>query len=412
MIEKKELVWNASLNRWVEQLVFTTDSLGGVVYREGQASAGSVYSNFADAVNAINDAGAPAILYVDGSVGQPTVPAGVYDLSLVTLSEFPGRTLDSLNLQNGAKFRPAPSIISDGLSLYSFSSLPIIDQHNLHLTLKDSSWLQTAGSGPFIHVGNGATAQIFLENSSYLAGSLAGSTAPIVSADGYSVFTGINVGNWSDVGEGALDGYGTMEVNLLSPSSSIEAQHTCHALTVVLAALASAEAYEPSDDGYWSAIPKTVSEALDLLAEKTNGSSGSKDYSMFFALMPGDNSATVATGAAVLFPQDGPSSGVIVRTSASTFKLPAIGTYEITWQVSVDEPGQLQLAIGGSGLADTVVGRGTGTNQMFGNTFITTMVSNSILSVINPPGNPAALTITPIAGGTHSVSATLSIKML
>jgi len=32
--------------------------------------------------------------------------------------------------------------------------------------------------------------------------------------------------------------------------------------------------------------------------------------------------------------------------------------------------------------------------------------------LINPVGNSTALTVTPIAGGTHSVSATLSIKAL
>jgi hypothetical protein len=141
-------------------------------------------------------------------------------------------------------------------------------------------------------------------------------------------------------------------------------------------------------------------------------SGGSGDYSLFYALMPGDNSATVAVGAAVEFPEDGPTTGIIVRTGATTFELPAVGDYEVNWQVSVDEPGQLQLAINGTGLAETVVGRASGTTQMVGSTFITTSVPNSILSVINPVGNSTALTITPIAGGASSVSATLTIKVL
>ena len=409
MIEKKELVWSSSLNRWVEQLVFTTDSLGGVVYREGAMASSSVYSTFADAVKAINDGGNPATLYVDGSFGQPVVPAGSYDLGLITLSEFPGRQNDSLNLQDGAKFSVAHAKIIEGLSLYSFSNSSVIDQHLLNLTLKDASWLQTSGAGPFIHVGPHAIANIYLENSSYLAGSRAGSTAPIVTSEADSEWTGINVESWCDVGEGALDGYGTMEVNLLSSSASIEAQPNAHSLTVILGALASEESYTPSEDGYWLSVPKTVSEALDILA-KPKGSSGSKDYAMFFALMPGDNSATVAAGAAVSFPQDGPASGSILRVSASGFGLQA-GTYEVNFQVSFDEAGQLMLAIDGVGLANTVVGRATGTNQLVGSTIIE-VISSSILSVINPPGNAAALTITPIAGGTHSVSATLSIKKL
>lgn len=141
---------------------------------------------------------------------------------------------------------------------------------------------------------------------------------------------------------------------------------------------------------------------------------GSADYALFFALMPGDNSATVAVGAAVQFPQDGPVSSptTITRATASTFTLADVGNYEVSWQVSVSEAGQLQLALNGTGLPDTVVGRATITNQISGSTVITTVEPNSVLSVINPVGNSAALTITPIAGGANAVSATLSIKAL
>jgi hypothetical protein len=141
---------------------------------------------------------------------------------------------------------------------------------------------------------------------------------------------------------------------------------------------------------------------------------GGGDFALFFALMPGDNSATVAIGAPVQFPQNGPASGAIVRLTVSTFSLPVIGTYEVAWQVSVDERGQLALHLNGLLLPATVVGRATGTSQIVGHTIITTSVINSILSVVNDT-SPAALTITPIAGGNGSinpVSATLMIRRL
>jgi hypothetical protein len=147
----------------------------------------------------------------------------------------------------------------------------------------------------------------------------------------------------------------------------------------------------------------------DGLLEFKPGASGVM-YSHFFALMPGDNSATVAPNTPVLFPQNGPSTGAANSLGAGVFNLPTVGTYEISWQVSVTEAGQLQLAIGGVGLPNTVVGRAMTTNQIVGSCIITTSVANSHLSVINPAGNSTALTITPIAGGTHSVSATLTIK--
>jgi len=146
------------------------------------------------------------------------------------------------------------------------------------------------------------------------------------------------------------------------------------------------------------------------------GSAGTDPkFGHFFALMPGDNAATVAVGAPVEFPQNGSASGV-VRSSASSIILPDVGIYEVFYQVSVDEAGQLVVGLdSGSGvveLANTVAGRATGTSQIINDVLVPTSVPNSLLTVRNPTGNAAALTITPIAGGTHPVSATLLVQKI
>ena len=129
--------------------------------------------------------------------------------------------------------------------------------------------------------------------------------------------------------------------------------------------------------------------------------------------MPDDNAATVAAGTDVDFPQDGPTSGAgIVRTTADSFTLSAIGIYQVLFQVSVTEAGQLILTLNGVDLAETVVGRATGTSQIVGMALVQTSVINSILTVRNPAGNSTALTITPLAGGTRPVSAHLVITRL
>lgn len=134
---------------------------------------------------------------------------------------------------------------------------------------------------------------------------------------------------------------------------------------------------------------------------------GILNYADFYALMPPDNSVTVAPGTDVSFPQDGTNNGVdISRTSASSFSLGLIGTYEILFQVSVNEAGQLLLTLNGADLEYTVVGRATGTSQIIGMAIVTTTSVNSILTVRNPDDNATALTITPSAGGTQPVSAT------
>lgn len=144
------------------------------------------------------------------------------------------------------------------------------------------------------------------------------------------------------------------------------------------------------------------------------GSSGGiLAFADFFALMPGDNAATVGVGTDVEFPQDGPTSGVaITRLGPSSFNLAAIGTYQVLFQVSVTEAGQLVLTLNGAEQAYTVVGRATGTSQIVGMALVQTSVINSILTVRNPSANSTALTITPLAGGADPVSAHLIITRI
>jgi hypothetical protein len=143
------------------------------------------------------------------------------------------------------------------------------------------------------------------------------------------------------------------------------------------------------------------------------GANGNIAFADFYALMPPDNAAAVAPGTNVEFPQMGPtSSTTISQLGASNFLLAAIGTYQVLFQVSVDEPGQLMLMLNGAPLAYTVVGRATGTSQIVGMSLVTTSTTNSTLNVQNPLGNSMALTVTPLAGGTQSVAAHLVITQI
>lgn len=140
---------------------------------------------------------------------------------------------------------------------------------------------------------------------------------------------------------------------------------------------------------------------------------GVLNYADFYALMPGDNSATVAPGTDVSFPQDGPNSGTgIARSGPDSFTLADIGVYHVLFQASGTEAGQLMLTLNGEDLAYTVAGRATGGSQIVGMAIVETTEVDSVLTVRNPAGNAAALTITPLAGGTWPVSAHLVITQL
>jgi hypothetical protein len=139
-------------------------------------------------------------------------------------------------------------------------------------------------------------------------------------------------------------------------------------------------------------------------------------FAEFYALMPPDNAATVGAGAPVEFPRTGPTTGVIVRQTATKFVLPSIATYRVTFSVSADEPGQLVIALNtGGGMVElpyTVYGRATGTSLIAGDALVTTTAANSLLEIRNPAGNTPALTVTPNAGGTHAAAASLVIQRL
>lgn len=138
--------------------------------------------------------------------------------------------------------------------------------------------------------------------------------------------------------------------------------------------------------------------------------SGISAYADFYALMGTDNPDPIAPGQNVNFPQDGPSSGTIItRTGPNTFNLAEIGTYQVFFQVSVSQEGQLVITLNDQEQAYTVVGRETGTSQIVGMAFITTTEADSVLTIRNPSGNGNALTITTDAGGNSPVSAHLII---
>lgn len=106
-------------------------------------------------------------------------------------------------------------------------------------------------------------------------------------------------------------------------------------------------------------------------------------FADFYALMPPDNADSVA-----------------------------IGTYQIFFEVNANQAGQLVLTLNGVDLDYTVAGRATGASPIIGMALVTTTAANSVLTVRNPASNPAALIITPNAGGTRAVSAHLIITQI
>ena len=141
----------------------------------------------------------------------------------------------------------------------------------------------------------------------------------------------------------------------------------------------------------------------------TPGSASTLQFAEFFASMPADNAATVASGSRILFPQNGPTMGAIVRLNPSEFVLANAGVYKIEFAASIDEAAQLQLAVNGTGVPYAVFGRATGTSIITGSALITA-APGDIVSVVNV--SAAAVTLTPLAGGSTPVTAYMIVQQL
>jgi len=139
------------------------------------------------------------------------------------------------------------------------------------------------------------------------------------------------------------------------------------------------------------------------------GPSGVFSAADFYLITP---TATIAPGSAIHFPNDGPTFGPdITRIDSSQFNLASIGIYQVFFQASITEPGQLCIFVVNE-LLNTVVGRATGTSQLVCMCLVQTTIANSILSIVNPVTETTALTLTPFAGGTNQVTAHLVISRL
>ena len=108
-----------------------------------------------------------------------------------------------------------------------------------------------------------------------------------------------------------------------------------------------------------------------------------------------DNPDPIEAGESIKFPSPAINPyGSIQRlsgSSASEFVLPAKGVFEITYEVTIQNTGELVIVLNGTELSMTVVGK-SGGGQIIGMAIISTPVGvPSVLSINNPS--------TAVAGG-------------
>jgi hypothetical protein len=101
--------------------------------------------------------------------------------------------------------------------------------------------------------------------------------------------------------------------------------------------------------------------------------------------------------------------GFTFNPLAGTVTVAAAGTYTYDYNVSVDEPGVLQLTDNGVPLLNTAFGRATGTSQIIGHGVIT-VSTGDVIGLINN-GSSTALTLSAVAPGIQTVAAFSLVAM-
>lgn len=162
------------------------------------------------------------------------------------------------------------------------------------------------------------------------------------------------------------------------------------------------------------------------------GNTGTNDYPATIAISAAGPS--VAAGSAVNFPRaSAPAVGGIAinnpgaaQTNNTEFILPSVGTYRVTWHISVDEPvqwslwistgpnpvpGGLFVELSAASGAPASVGQSTGTAQLVGDVVFRNSVANSAIQIRNY-ASPSAVTVTPLPGGTRAQAVSLIIQRL
>ena len=165
------------------------------------------------------------------------------------------------------------------------------------------------------------------------------------------------------------------------------------------------------------------------------GNSGGDDYPASISAVAIDVTPSLAGTSAINFPRaSAPAIGGIVinnpgasQTDNTEFILPSVGTYRVSWHISVDEPAQWRLWIstlpspapGGlfnpvlaSGGAPSTVGQATGTTQLVGDIVFVNDVAGSAIQVRNTVSSSGNVTVTPLPGGSQAQAVSLIIMRL
>ena len=139
---------------------------------------------------------------------------------------------------------------------------------------------------------------------------------------------------------------------------------------------------------------------------------GVASYANFYALMPPDNAAAIPLGGDVAFPRPAVQGGTdIARISDTSFNLATTGTYLVSFTATPNEAGRLILTLNGTEIPYTLSANGATGVEISGTAMVPVTTANSVLTVRNPAGSTASITLTPGTAGTPNAANLIIAKI-
>jgi hypothetical protein len=166
-------------------------------------------------------------------------------------------------------------------------------------------------------------------------------------------------------------------------------------------------------DAMISANPGAVGPKGDTGEQGDVGPAGDGVAAAFYLPLYGYSNYSIGYYQGVYFPVDGPatSDGGIFRSGYDGFSVAVAGLYRVTYQVPIEQAGQLGIAINNQIVPHTGAGRETGDTQIVGDSLVL-INPGDVLQIVNSDGYTNLNVSGVYSGYSYDAAASLIIELV
>lgn len=230
------------------------------ILRPGGVAGGNVYTSWPALYAAFSKVQGPRWVWIDGSLGEPLVPAGTWNVDAAIFGAFNG-TQGTLNFESGAEFSFQYLTLTAQVVFASASSTPVAVMANeAVIELHENASIKGNPTAAWAVAPTGVTAACVVTTAILGDGS-----NPAIATTGSGVWV-VSAFNFAVLSDGSVSSTGAGAVTVFYDASTQLGFHGSANITLSLLDLAAQVSYTPATPGNWNPVPGTAAGALDQLA--------------------------------------------------------------------------------------------------------------------------------------------------